>query len=201
MHKGFIRQKIGQRIENRRNKSRQEVPQRAQSDGGYDDSSSRPSSMPSFSQLRREASADGFLVVDDKEDNLASSIAIEEEEEAGVAHHPLHQLENEDAFSDEDLEKLDLDDDEPQPKVQEDEVKSDCSVKSKPWMEQADREVYEKQLTLFQEQLTSALIENQTLQGKWSARKAPLPLPSHTPPSFLPSSTPHMPLPHAPPHH
>ena len=85
------------------------------------------------------------------------------------------QHESEDSASDGDLEKLDIsDDDEPRPKptgANADSLGLDGLQKGreKKLWEVTNTEVFEQQLMILQEQLTSALIENQSLQSKFIA--------------------------------
>lgn len=138
--------------------------------------------MPTYSQLERMHSADGFLVVDG---DAVPSIQVDDLEEiTGSCHLTLNQHgRDEDPFlSDmEDLRDLEIPDideeeeeeeegecreEEPRSKLAGGEgVASKEGVAGKPWLE-GSREVYEQQLELLQEHLTTTMIENQKLRGQ-----------------------------------
>lgn len=172
MHRGYLRNKIGNRIEGIRNRSRQDTASASASDA-----SGSASSAPSFSQLQRMSSADGgFLLVEDSE--ARSSLEEEEEEEEDGGHHLALEQHGvgDDPLSDIDreLEELVIPDEEdggeqPRPKAEVGGVKEEEVVKSKPW-QKGSQEVYEQQLELLQGHLTTAMIENQNLQGSVSSR-------------------------------
>ena len=172
MRRGYIRNKIGSRIEGIRNRSRQ--------DPTMDGASGH--SAPTFSQLQRTTSSEGgFLLVDQVEASLPVDEEEEEEEEEDGGHHAsLEQREDPLSDIDRELEALVLPDGEgeeerdgeqPCPKAAWDGgggggVKESEDVKSKPW-KRGSVEVYEEQLELLQNHLTTAMIDNQNLQGEW----------------------------------
>lgn len=141
---------------------------RNRSRSGADASAAAPQSMPTFSQLERMHSADGFLMVDNKPPDEENSTQVDDDDEDEVSHLSLEQTGVDESISDieKDLEELVIPDDEeegeqPRPKP----VGVGKGSAEKPW-HQGSQEVYEQQLELLQEQLTKAMIDNQTLQGQ-----------------------------------
>lgn len=165
MQRGYLRNKIGSRIEGIRNRSRQ------------DGSASVASSAPSYSELTR--SVGGFLMVDEEAAGLPPEEDQEGEEEGG-RHVRLEQsgMTGEDHLSDieKDLEQLVTDEEDgegqprPKPKAaagpggSAEEEGGEEEVKRKPW-QRCSQEVYEEQLELLQGHLTTAMLDNQNLQG------------------------------------
>ena len=182
MHKGFIRNRIENRIAGIRNRSRQDS---GRSNSTPADASPPPvsGSMPSFSQLERMHSADsGFLLVDQVEGEGEGGKSQQEEggeegEDDGMVHLSLEQRVD-DPLSDMEgeLEGLVIPDEEEEGEEgvgggDEEPVRSKRTERAakeevgKPWLE-GNRDIYEQQLELLQEHLTEAMLSNQTLQGK-----------------------------------
>lgn len=190
MHRGghYLRHKIGARIAERRNRGQK-------SNSPEDVASPRTGRTASYSvsQLPRQTSESGFFLVEDEAPRSMRSQSLqecggqicsgggsgeaEEEDDQDLADAHIsqeQQQESEDNISYGDLEKLDMsdEDDEPRPKpsgASADGLGLDGikEVKEKKLWEITDTEVYEQQLMMLQEQLTSALIENQSLQSKF----------------------------------
>ena len=181
-----LRDRIGTRIESIRNRnSSHHEPERSRSDGVT--SSSLPAQ--SFRNLQRLQSADGFLVVNegDLPSSPTTSVPIPDSEHSPeddprdddddeMDHLTLEQQGGAEDTSDVDLDDLvaSLDDENPKAegggaKVSRSKLPStspEKKVETKPWL-QGNQEVYEQQLMLLQEQLTTAMLRNQTLQGMW----------------------------------
>lgn len=107
------------------------------------------------------------------EESQVSPSSEEEEEEDGGHHLALEQRGvGDDPLSDidRDLEELVIpdaeedDEEQPRPKPQGGGAKVDDVIESKPWR-QGSQEVYEQQLELLQGHLTTAMMQNQNLQG------------------------------------
>ena len=156
MQRGFLRSKVVNRISARADRRHNSAD-----DGREARSFSSPCT---FSELRRQQSADGFLMVDNGE--AVPSVGEERGrgrwEERDVSHDDASMLEGDD------LEGLDIPDDDEDPHLKDREKSKSrfkSEVQTKPWLG-CSKEVYEQQLLLLNEQLTSAMIENQSLQSK-----------------------------------
>ena len=126
---------------------------------------SQGASSYSCNDLSRQDSSSGFYLVDEEKPNRTQSLLESRSpnysgDTVGRRVEQSEDPESEDAISDDALERLGMSDE------------YDCAVskpsggKEKKMWEIADKEVYEQQLMMLQEQLTSALIENHTLQSK-----------------------------------
>ena len=196
MHRGgYFRHKISSTLEERRARRRRtNSDEREEVASTTNYSSSFTSGATRYSGLLRQTSEHDFLLVEDDKpaarsrsfgDGSSNSNGPgrtipqengDSDDDIAHAHLPLLQQPragSEEPISEMDLEKLDMldDDEEPQgkPSVSESsDVK--CTKKEeekvkKVW-EVADTSVYEQQLELLQDQLTSALIENQSLKSE-----------------------------------
>lgn len=172
MHKGFIRNRIESRIAGIRNRSRQDSTGRSNSASSGDPTVS--GSMPTFSQLERLHSADGFLVVDEakgggkgEDKDSVGREGDQDDEEEEMAHMALEQrVDDPLSDMDGDLEGLVIPDEEEEEEGDEPRPKRGAKAKEevvKPWLE-GNKEVYEQQLELLQEHLTDAMLTNQNLQ-------------------------------------
>ena len=175
MQRGYIRNKIGSRIEGIRNRSRQD------SGRSSNDGASVSESMPTYSQLTRMQSADGFLLIKDEDEGISPPPQPREnsdDDDDEMGHVFLDQSSGPHLEIEGDLEALAtaFPDDDEEEEEEEEEPRSKRGatgvvekeadpVKSKPWLS-ASKEVYEEQLELLQEQLMSSMMANQTLQSE-----------------------------------
>ncbi len=197
-----ISSRIEERRARRRRTSSDERGEDVGSSGGFVLSSSFTGGATSFSGLLRQTSDHDFLLVEDEKpqpgrsqsfgsnvSNLterrlhrAEGVDSEEDSHTVLQQRDRHQgrTGSEEPISEKDLENLvDMSDEEEDSSgvlVKPSSV--ECldggeEVKKKIW-EISDNSVYEQQLELLQEQLTSALIENQSLKSKFG-QQDPLP--------------------------
>ena len=194
MHRGgYLRHKISSSIEERRARrrradsdGREDGADSLASAAGASHSSSFTGDTARFSGLLRQTSEHDFLVVE--EDNKPRSRSMgfrspgnrqaardfdEDEDDPTEGHHRLDQgaqnrQGSEEPISDLDLEKLDVPDEEEDlcSKSSSAPKEKEAKQKDKIW-EVKNAGVYEQQLELLQDQLTSALIENQSLKSEY----------------------------------